>query len=207
MFVDAGGIDTVVSNNDFVLPDGFENLELFEGSRGTGNELDNVIRTHTNEPHSYHVEGLDGDDTLIGGTDSDTLLGGNGDDWLESGRAGNDLLTGGAGADRFVSRGPGFSDLGIQEIFTISDFSTGLDRLVFDRAGFAELGEAGDFSADDERFFAGAGAAAGQDETDRLVYDTSAGLLYCDADGAAQVSRSCSPRSKARRPWWRPISR
>lgn len=44
------------------------------------------------------IDGLDGNDTLIGGTDNDTLLGGNGDDSLD-GRTGNDSLDGGNGND------------------------------------------------------------------------------------------------------------
>ena len=36
MIVDAGGIDTVLTNHGFVLPDGIENLTLGEGIFGTG---------------------------------------------------------------------------------------------------------------------------------------------------------------------------
>jgi Ca2+-binding RTX toxin-like protein len=89
--VDAGGIDTVLSNRDFVLPDGFENLELFEGAFGTGNALNNVITTHTNEPGTYVVDGADGNDTLIGGADQDFfgfLTAGSGD-------YGDDVVDGG----------------------------------------------------------------------------------------------------------------
>ena len=70
---DAGGIDTVLTNHDHVLGEGFENLILFEGVIGTGNRLNNVIITNTNEPHAYFVDGADGNDTLIGGADRDTF--------------------------------------------------------------------------------------------------------------------------------------
>jgi Ca2+-binding RTX toxin-like protein len=92
--VDAGGIDTVFSNHAFVLPDGFENLELFEGSSGTGNAVNNVITTHTNEEGSYRVDGADGDDTLVGGAAQDLFLFEAG-----SGRYGNDRVDGGDNFD------------------------------------------------------------------------------------------------------------
>jgi len=95
VFVDAGGTDTVHSNDNFVLPEGFENLELFEGVVGIGNALDNVIRTHTNEPGAYFVDGADGDDTLIGGEDPDTFSFVAG-----SGNYGNDSVDGGDHFDR-----------------------------------------------------------------------------------------------------------
>jgi Ca2+-binding RTX toxin-like protein len=88
--VDAGGIDTVLSNHDFVLPDGFENLELFEGALGTGNALNNVIITHTNEAGFYRIDGADGDDTLLGGAAQDLFVFEAG-----SGRYGNDSVDGG----------------------------------------------------------------------------------------------------------------
>jgi Ca2+-binding RTX toxin-like protein len=94
VLVDAGGIDTVLSNHDFVLPDGFENLELFEGSFGRGNALNNVIVTHTNEPGVYSVDGAGGNDTLIGGPDDDAFVFVAG-----SGNYGNDSVDGGGGFD------------------------------------------------------------------------------------------------------------
>ena len=90
VLVDAGGIDTVLIDHDFVLPDGFDNLELFEGSVGRGNALNNVIVTHTNEPGLYSVDGADGNDTLLGGSDQDTFLFAAG-----SGNYGNDVVDGG----------------------------------------------------------------------------------------------------------------
>jgi Ca2+-binding RTX toxin-like protein len=48
---------------------------------------------------------------------------------------------------------------------------------------FAEIGAPGRFGIDDERFAFGDGLIAGADAADRVVYDTSAGNLYYDADG------------------------
>ena len=46
------------------------------------------------------------------------------------------------------------------------------------------LGATGNFASGDVRFFAGAGAAAGHDADDRVVYNTSTGQLYYDDDGS-----------------------
>ncbi len=91
---DAGGIDTVLSSHSFVLPEGFENLELFEGVTGIGNVLDNVIVTHSNEPGQFWVDGGDGNDTLLGGMDKDTFVFDAG-----SGDYGDDLVDGGDESD------------------------------------------------------------------------------------------------------------
>jgi serralysin len=176
---DAGGIDTVLTNHDHVLGAGFENLTLFEGVSGTGNSLNNVIITNTNEPHAYRVDGRDGNDTLLGGPDRDTMLGGNGNDRL-SGGDGNDSLTGGAGKDDFVfAAAPGGENAD-----AIADFASARDRLLLDDAVHPDIGARGRFSRNDERFFAADGAVSGEERDDRVIYDTSSGNLYYDADGS-----------------------
>src|SRR4029077_13799160 len=60
---------------------------------------------------------------------------------------------------------------------------SGADKLVFNNGQFTTLGAPGNFVAGDMRFVAGAGFTAGRDASDRLVYDTSTGNLYYDADG------------------------
>jgi len=110
VIVDAGGIDTVLAHHSFTLPDGIENLTLGEGSGGIGNALDNVIRTTSNEPHFYSVDGREGNDTLIGAGDHDEMQGGLGDDRIVvtsgfSNTQSTDIYDGGAGFD-FVDFSP-----------------------------------------------------------------------------------------------------
>src|SRR5262249_33822809 len=164
VIVDAGGTDTVWSNHDFTLPAGIENLTLFEGPSGTGNDLDNTIVAFGNI-NRYAMDGAGGNDTLVGAANS------------------SDLMTGGAGNDvfRFVSD-PGFGGT----LDSVTDFVSGSDTLQFDNtgAGFADLGAAGRFSATDERFFFGQSA---HDASDRLFYD-GLNLLY-DPDGTGPIQQ------------------
>ena len=85
-----GGTDTVLSDIDYQLGSGLENLSL-RGSlklNGTGNELNNVIT------------GNNASNNLTGGLGNDNLVGNGGDDTLDGG-SGTDTMTGGAGNDTY----------------------------------------------------------------------------------------------------------
>jgi len=88
-------------------------------------------------------------------------------------------MVGGAGADDFV-----FGEAGSADSARVDDFVSGTDDLVFNRSFFTGLGAAGDWTAGDVRFFSGSGATTAHDSDDRLVYNTTTGALYYDADGA-----------------------
>ena len=99
-----------------------------------------------------------------------------GDDTLD-GRAGNDVLTGGGGADRFVfTQAPGAAHAD-----RVSDFVSGTDKIEL-KMSVPGLGPQGDFAPGDNRFWASASGTA-HDADDRIVYNTSTGELYFDADG------------------------
>jgi Ca2+-binding RTX toxin-like protein len=131
------------------------------------------------------IQGMGGNDSLLGSTGWDTLQGGDGNDWLHA-DGWSDTMTGGAGNDSFV-----WNDSGNNTRDTVTDFVSGTDELLFDNATMTALGANGSWAAGDGRFWAAAGATAGHDADDRLVYNTSNGNLYYDADGsgagAAQV--------------------
>ena len=124
------------------------------------------------------LQGLGGNDSIVGSTGWDTLQGGDGGDWLHAG-AWSDTMTGGAGADSFL-----FTEAGSNNRDTVSDFVSGTDELLFENGTLTALGAAGALAASDGRFWAAAGATAGHDGDDRLVYNTTTGNLYYDADGS-----------------------
>ena len=141
-----------------------------------------------------------GNDLLEGGAGNDTLIGGGLDDFdpiggnnTLDGGLGNDSLVGTQEIDNFLFRAP---NTGVDRV---ASFATSQDKLVFDNTGFTAIGGAGTFASGDARFFAGAGATSGHDASDRIVYDTSTGNLYYDADGsgagAAQLVATLEGRS------------
>jgi Ca2+-binding RTX toxin-like protein len=120
-----------------------------------------------------------GNDTLIGLAGADSLVGGAGNDWFEGG-TGQDRLNGGAGADSFVFKDPAAN----ANFDYVNDFVSGSDKLRLDDAVFTSIGGLGAFAAGDERFVAAPGARNGLEADDRLMYDTTSGKLYYDADGS-----------------------
>ena len=143
---------------------------------------DNLIGTVDNDGISGFggndfIAGDSGDDTLLGGAGNDTIYGDGGNDWV-SGGAGNDSVSGSGGQDDIV-----FHEFGTANADTVSNFATAWDMLRFDGSAFSGLGGAGEFAAGDGRFYAAAGASGAHDGDDRLIYNTSTGQLYYDADG------------------------
>jgi Ca2+-binding RTX toxin-like protein len=196
VLTDTGGIDTVhAANTDWTLGAGFENLVLDTDEFEFGTGIGNALANHMSITWQGRLEGMGGDDTLVGGTGgtSDTLLGGDGNDVihgnlsaLADGGAGNDTLfasfvmTGGSGTDRF----------GLDFFDSITDFTTATDTLLLDGGfpEFANAGPSGRFSAVDARFHAAAGADAAHDASDRLIYNTSTGDLHYDSDGTGSAT-------------------
>ena len=164
------GIDTVRSSITFHLVENLEVL-ILNGStpiNGFGNDLNNSI---IGNDGANRLEGDAGNDTLVGGMGNDTLAGGRG----------RDTLTGGSDADTFLFDLPP----GTGGLDAITDFSWGgtRDTIAFDRSAFTTIGEEGALTAEDVRFYAAAGAKAGHDADDRILYDQTSGTLYYDADG------------------------
>jgi serralysin len=178
---DAGGIDIVHPyESSWTLGPGLDNLTLAGTSSnlvGTGNELANILTVGTSSG-AGNLHGMGGNDVLNGSSGVNVLTGGDGNDTL-NGWGGADTMTGGAGADLYI--------FGVNSLFqptgSITDFGSGVDKIRLDASVMPALGTSGNFAAADQRFYAAAGATAGQDATDRVIYNTVTGDVYYDADG------------------------
>src|SRR6185295_15194488 len=164
VLLDAGGIDTVeVSDMDWSLAAGFENLFISNafsesGFTGIGNDLDNLM------VNGNQLEGLGGNDTLLGSAMADRLMGGDGNDSLSGagsasggldtldGGTGNDTLAGGSGAVMVFAVAPGAANADL-----ITAFGSGLDAIQLDGSVYTNAGVSGRFAVNDARFFAAAG--------------------------------------------------
>jgi Ca2+-binding RTX toxin-like protein len=155
---------------------------------------DHIIGGHGFGEHgAARLEGRGGNDTLESAVHETRLDGGAGNDRLVS--RGDDSLTGGTGADAFVFARRPMTPPEFDDLFTaVGDFSSAMDKIVLDAAFHSDIGAAGNFSAGDERFYAGSGATSGHDATDRVILDTSTGVLYYDADGSGAGASSVITR-------------
>jgi Ca2+-binding RTX toxin-like protein len=130
-----------------------------------------------------NISGTNGNDTIYGFAGNDTINGSGGNDILDGG-LGNDILTGGAGFDAFDFTG--LLD-GSSNVDTILDFSRDDDVIRLDNAVMVGLGLAtGALSAN--AFVSGAGRTTAADASDRIIYNTTTGDLYYDADGIGGVA-------------------
>ena len=102
------GTDRVNAYVDYTLAANVENLYLYStATKGTGNNLDNVIVGNGNANTLNALDGNDtlqgkgGDDTLNGYAGNDTLYGGDGNDYLNGG-TGDDIMRGNDGDDTYI---------------------------------------------------------------------------------------------------------
>jgi Ca2+-binding RTX toxin-like protein len=176
------GSDTINAGagNDTILMrtwDGSDQVNGGDGSDTVSYEIANTavavsLVTPAFGDTFVSIENLTGspyDDTVTGDGNANRL----------NGLGGNDTMTGGAGVDTFL-----FTVVAnaLTNKDTITDFLSGTDRLEFSKAVFVGLGTTtGPLAA--EQFWSGAGVTAAHDATDRVVYDTTTGAVYYDADG------------------------
>lgn len=129
------------------------------------------------------VSGGGNADTLVGGAQGDSLRGMAGADTLNGG-AGNDTLNGGTGQDRMTG-GLGAdvfvfdAALGAANTDRITDFAP-VDDTLHLRTGVFTGHAPGVLSAGALRIVTGGGAV---DADDRLIYNSTTGALFWDADG------------------------
>lgn len=155
-----GGTDLVQASVSHALATNVENLTLTGTAavNGSGNTLANILI------------GNAANNVLDAGAGNDTLTGGNG----------NDVLYGGAGSDMFIFN---FTPNATTNRDTIGDFQTGVDKVQLSKTVFAALGASG-IGLAQVQFWSGAGVVKGHDADDRIVYNTTTGALYYDADGS-----------------------
>ena len=128
------------------------------------------VNSLTGTGYADRISGGGGDDTLNGAAGNDTLIGG----------AGNDNLTGGTGSDYFVfDTAPNATT----NRDTIADFTSGTDKIQLSKAVMTALGSTLGTLATGQ-FWSGASVTAGHDGDDRIVYNSTTGALYYDADGS-----------------------
>ena len=117
---------------------------------------------------------------LTGNGISQEIFGNAGSNWLD-GKGGIDTMTGGSGSDHFV-----FSTAsGSNNFDTITDFSVAADTIELENAMFGGL-SSGVLAASAFKLNSTGYAT---DSSDRIVFDSSNGYLYFDADGTGNVDR------------------
>ena len=186
------------------LPDEFANLTLTGSSslNGTGNANDNKI---TGNSASNTLDGRAGNDKLKGGAGKDTLTdeegnntleGGSGNDILTAGPgndslnggSGNDSLSGGFGNDRFKF---GSTPSAKTNLDRITDFTPGNDQILLRTTVFKiphkYMGKQLGTITETSRLESGPGLVSASNPATRLIYDTTSGAVYYDADGSGST--------------------
>lgn len=121
------------------------------------------------------VNGGPRSDRLIGTSANDLIQGFGGNDTI-SGKLGTDSLLGGSGQDTFVFD----TTLSASNVDTVSDFVASDDTLRLENGIFSKLRTTGTLNSS---FFRANVGGIAQDSNDYILFDTSTGNVYYDADG------------------------
>jgi len=166
------------------------NVTIENGNGGAGNDTisgngtANRLNGNTGDDK---LSGVGGNDVLSGGVGGDHLIGGAGNDVLRgsshndtlAGGLGADTLNGGAGADRFVFD----TAVTTSNADTVVDFSAVVDVLVLTGSRFPAIQSSTGSTLSEEEFCARPGGTAAEPD-DRVIYNTSTGDVFYDADGS-----------------------
>lgn len=177
----SGNANITVGDGDDVVETGSGNDKITAG--GGSNEI------YAGDGNNK-VAALGGNDLIISGSGKDNLNAGEGNNYIDAGAgndkivsgSGNDIIVGGAGKDN-ITGGSGsdafvFDNLAQDGFDTINDFLALSDVLVFDSSVFTVL--SGGITSDN---LVVESKAVAQDSNDYLIFDSSVGKLYYDADG------------------------
>jgi Ca2+-binding RTX toxin-like protein len=162
---------SITANDTLVLYAGDTGIERVVIGTGTSSTAVTTGTTALNVDASLVLNGL-------------SITGNAGDNVLK-GTAYNDTLTGGAGADAFVFNTHPNATTNHD---TITDFQQGLDVLQLSKTIFTTIGSSIGGFLNANEFWSGAGITSGQDNDDRIIYDTTTGNLYYDADGSSSFA-------------------
>ncbi|MBL8338309.1 MAG: Ig-like domain-containing protein, partial [Rhodoferax sp.] len=190
----AGGQDTLEGGPGRDTLDGGEGLDLVDYGRASASVTAELWRSFAlddgqgGQDALWNIEhlsgsaqadllaGTNGNNRLWGQGGADQLYGADGQDTLAGG-PGNDTLYGGAGSDVFVfDATPGAGNIDLLPDFNVTD-----DTLQLTASVFAVLAAPGALVAGALRSAPGTVSAA--DANDYLIYNSSTGALYYDADG------------------------
>jgi Ca2+-binding RTX toxin-like protein len=168
------GNDTLIGgagNDTYVVTAGDSIVELAGGG----------IDTAETSASFYWLRAANVENLTFTGTGNFTGVGNAGDN-VVTGGAGNDVLDGGLGADTLIGNAGSDSflfdtALGAGNVDIVQGFVTGSDHILLDNSIFTALAEG---SLAPGAFVVG---TAAQDANDRILYDSSTGNLYYDADG------------------------
>jgi len=181
-FIDTGlsGIDEVriaAAAGSFLLFAGDTGIEQVVIGSGTAVAPVTTGRGAVNVNAAAVTNGL----LLVGNDGNNAIVGTALADRFQS-RLGNDTLTGGSGADTFLFNttpdAAGNRDL-------ITDYQPGVDRIQLKGSIFVGAGAAGTTLAAGV-FVAAPGAISGLDTNDRIILNTTTGLLSFDGDGSGK---------------------
>ncbi len=130
----------------------------------------------------YKITDTGGATKLIGSALGDLIIGGTGNDTLAGG-LGNDTLTGGTGNDFFVFNTQPNNKTNVD---LMTDFVSGKDHLQLSKAIFAGLntaaGTGNGSSLNTTEFVSSKTVIQGTTATSHLIYNSTSGILYYDAD-------------------------
>ena len=172
-----GGNDTFYGGNGDNFMVGGPGADYFDG--GTG--IDTVSYYYASSGVTVYLDNRSGNTREAAGdyfVNVENILGSQFADTL-CGDSKSNVLTGGGGNDCFVFNTAANASTNKD---TITDFASGADHIQFSKAIFTGLMTVvGDLTTD--QFWSGDGVVVAHDASDRIIYNTTSGALYYDADG------------------------
>jgi Ca2+-binding RTX toxin-like protein len=181
VFIGGAGVDIMVGGlgDDVFYAEG---ADIIVDYAGAGYDTINVNESY-NLAAGSEIERLStvdnfglGNFTLVGNELTNLVIGNSGVNWIDGG-AGSDTLYGLGGQDYFA-----FSTaLGASNVDVIADFSSVDDLFFLDRRIFTAMTTG---YLDASAFLSGAGATAATTAAQRIIYNSTTGDVYYDADGA-----------------------